>query len=299
MRVDGFFGAAGTGVTIATVARQRRILFCLLLASLLLMASLGHDTVLVLYKDEGGVLWVGTYGSLDGFDPATERFVHYREKDDLPNSTILGILEDDGGNLWLSTSRGLSRFDPQALTFRNYDVSDGLQSNEFNQGAYFESADGELFFGGVYGLNALYPDELRDISFVPPVAITNFQLYSEPVAVGGASPLQQSILDTHEIALTHRQNFLTFEYAALHFSSPEGDEYACMMEGMEREWNYVGNRRFATYTSVPPGTYTLVWSAWLTLSEDAGICRPQPFRQGLWKTSTVLPTGRLRRTISL
>jgi two-component system, sensor histidine kinase ChiS len=218
-------------------------------------ASLGHETVLTLFLDEEETLWVGTYNSLDRFDPASETFTHYRERDGLPNSTILCILEDETNHLWLATNRGLARFNPQEISSRNYNSSDGLQSNEFNQGACYRRPDGQMFFGGVAGLNVFYPQQISDITYVPPVRITDFQLFNESVVVGNDSPLSQSILATAQIVLNYRQDFLAFEYAALHFSSPEENQYAYILEGLDREWNEVGNRRLAAYTSVPPGRY--------------------------------------------
>ena len=125
--------------------------------------SLTHNEVNVLYEspNEPGVLWVGTQGGLNKLDRTTERFVHYGEKEGLPNEVILGIVEDHHGHLWLSTYKGLSRFDPQTETFKNYDVQDGLQSNEFNAGAYLKSKRGALFFGGINGITAFFPDEIR------------------------------------------------------------------------------------------------------------------------------------------
>jgi ligand-binding sensor domain-containing protein len=98
------------------------------------------------------VLWIGTWsGGLNQFDRDQEKFAHYRERDGLPNETIYGILEDDHGNLWLSTNNGLSKFNPTTKEFKNYDIHDGLQSNEYNQNAYYKSASGEMFFGGMNG----------------------------------------------------------------------------------------------------------------------------------------------------
>ena len=219
-------------------------------------ASLGHETVLTLFIDGQETLWVGTYNSLDKFDPLSQTFTHYRERDGLPNSTILCILEDETNQLWLSTNRGLARFNPHDIQSRNYNVSDGLQSNEFNQGACYHRPDGQMFFGGVAGLNAFYPQQISDIVYVPPVRLTDFQLFNESVLVGPDSPLSQSILATEQIVLNYRQDFLAFEYAALHFSSPEENRYAYILEGLDREWNQVGNRRLASYTGVPPGRYT-------------------------------------------
>ena len=218
-------------------------------------ASLSNDTVLTLLIDARETLWVGTYNSLDRFDSPSQSFTHYRERDGLPNSTILCILEDETNQLWLSTNRGLARFNPRTISSRNYNVSDGLQSNEFNQNACYRRADGQMFFGGVAGLNAFYPEEITEISYMPPVVITDFQLFNESVAIGEDTPLPQAIPFTETITLNYRQDFLAFEFAALHFSSPEENQYAYILEGFDREWYQVGNRRLATYTSVPPGDY--------------------------------------------
>ena len=219
--------------------------------------SLSNNTVLSVYQDREGVLWIGTAGGgLCKFDRASETFTHYREKDGLPNDTVYGILEDDHGNLWLSTNVGLSKFDPQTETFKNYDAEDGLQSNEFNMSAYYKSSSGEMFFGGINGFNAFYPDDVKDNPYIPPIVITDFQLFNETVAVGGDSPLRKPIAETKEIELSYKDDFFTFEFAALHYSSPEKNQYAYMMEGLDTDWNYVGTRRFAGYTSVPPGKYT-------------------------------------------
>jgi two-component system, sensor histidine kinase ChiS len=251
-------------------------------------ASLGHETVLTLFIDSQETLWVGTYNSLDKFDPLTQTFTHYRERDGLPNSTILCILEDETNQLWLSTNRGLARFNPHDIQSRNYNVSDGLQSNEFNQGACYHRPDGQMFFGGVAGLNAFYPQQISDIVYVPPVRLTDFQLFNESVLVGPDSPLSQSILATEQIVLNYRQDFLAFEYAALHFSSPEENQYAYILEGLDREWNQVGNRRLASYTGVPPGRYTFRVrgsnsdGVWNEVETAVTLIITPPFWQAWW-----------------
>ena len=75
---------------------------------------------------------------------------------------VYGILEDGAGRLWISTNGGLARLDPDTGAVRSYDVSDGLQSNEFNTGAYYKNPEGEMFFGGINGLKAFFPVTIRD-----------------------------------------------------------------------------------------------------------------------------------------
>jgi signal transduction histidine kinase/DNA-binding NarL/FixJ family response regulator len=218
--------------------------------------SLVNNAVLSIHQDQEGVIWVGTAGGLDKFDPALEGFIHYREKDGLPNEFIYGILEDDHGNLWLSTNNGMSKFNPETESFKNFDVGDGLQSNEFNQGAYFKNSLGEMFFGGIGGFNTFFPDHITDNLYTPPIVITEFQLFNEIVETGDDSPLQKPIHETEEISLSYQDDFFSFEFAALHYSRPEENQYAYIMENLDKDWNYVGTRRFAGYTNVPPGEYT-------------------------------------------
>ncbi|NUM42262.1 MAG: hypothetical protein HUU45_11605, partial [Leptospiraceae bacterium] len=119
-----------------------------------------------LFEDDEGILWIGTYGGgLSRFDVTNDSVKTFTEVDGLSNNVVYGILSDNLGNLWLSTNKGISKFDPKMEIFKNFDVSDGLQSNEFNQGAYFRSTRGELFFGGVNGFNAFYPEKIEENSF--------------------------------------------------------------------------------------------------------------------------------------
>jgi signal transduction histidine kinase/ligand-binding sensor domain-containing protein/CheY-like chemotaxis protein len=250
--------------------------------------SLGNDTILNAIFAADGTLWLGTAAGLEKFELDSETFTHYGEEDGLLNETIYALLEDDQANIWFSTNLGISQLNPQAETFRHFDVRDGLQSNEFNQSAAYKSDSGEMFFGGVNGFNIFHPDLIQDSSFMPPVVLTDFQLFNESVLPGEESPLAGPIENTDEIELSYEDDFLTFEFAALDYSTPEDIQYAYIMEGLDEDWNEVGTRRFAGYTNIPPGDYTFrvkstnsdgVWN-------DAGtavrVLIPPPFWQTWW-----------------
>lgn len=215
------------------------------------MQSLSANVVRTIYEDSKHTLWIGTDGGgLNRFDPTSETFTHYREQHGLPNDTIYGILEDEQGYLWLSTNNGLSKFDPVRETFKNYNLSDGLQSNEFNQGAYYKSERGELFFGGINGFNAFYPEEIKDNPHRPPVVLTSFQIFNKEVKQ------PQPLAELSDIQLSYRDSVVSFEFAALDYTAPEENQYAYMLEGFDTDWIEAGKRRFATYTNLDGGNYT-------------------------------------------
>jgi PAS domain S-box-containing protein len=219
--------------------------------------SISNSSVASVYSASNGVLWIGTFsGGLNRYDPINNTFSAFTQKDGLPNDVVYGILEDDRGNLWLSTNNGLSMFDIENVRFHNYFERDGLQSNEFNQSAYFKCRNGQLMFGGIAGFNLFHPNEIRKNIHVPPIIITDFKVFNESVQVGPDSILKKSIIETHEIRLSHRDYVFSFQFAALDYYYPSANQYAYMMEGIDKDWNYSGTRRFAAYTTLPSGAYT-------------------------------------------
>ena len=266
--------------------------------------SLSNNTVNDILENKLGELWVGTNSGLNKLDKSEDTFIHYSEKDGLPNDVIYGILEDDHGDLWLSTNKGLSKFDPQAETFRNYTVRDGLQGNAFNDWARYKSRSGMMYFGGTNGFNVFHPDSIRDNPYIPPVVITDFQLFNTSVPIGeiadGRTLLSTSITETDEIRLNYKDNVFSFIFAALHYAYPEGNEYAYMMDGFEDHWNYVGNKRDATYTNLSPGRYTFRVKAsnsdgvWNEEGVSLAIYITPPFWQTWWfKTLLFFAAGGL------
>jgi signal transduction histidine kinase/ligand-binding sensor domain-containing protein len=215
-------------------------------------ASLSSDKVYALRFDPAGHLWVGTQLGLNRLEsPEGDRFRHYFERDGLPNDVVWGIECDDEGRLWISTNLGLSRFDPRTRTFKNFNTGHGLQSNEFNFGAHFRSRTGELYFGGVGGMNVFHPDEIVANAAVPAVVPTSFTKLNEPVS------LSAPIGEVEAVHLSHLDDLFTFEFASLDFTAPEDNRYRYRLEGLNASWIDLGSRRSVTFTDLAPGRYVL------------------------------------------
>ena len=210
-------------------------------------SSLSEDSVWAIHASADGSLWLGTQLGLNLFDPATKTFAHYTEKNGLPNNVVLGILEDDQANLWLTTNNGLAQFDPDAGTFTVYDSSDGLQSNEFNSNAFYRTRNGTMYIGGINGFNLFRPENVKPNLMPPPVAVTGFEVFNEPLRIdlSGREPIR----------LSYKEDFISFAFAAFDFQSPQKNQYIYKLEGFDENWIQAGNRRFATYTNLPGGQY--------------------------------------------
>ncbi len=198
------------------------------------------------------MLWIGTVGKgLVRYDPNSGEMRIFHEKDGLPNETIYGILPDNQKLLWMSTNKGLVKFNPELEIFQVYTAKDGLQDNEFNSYAYDKAPNGELFFGGINGVTAFIPTEIRDNTIRPPVELISLQLNGQSNNKGSGFELQE------EVVSRWPKNSFDFEFASLNFIQPENNEYAYKLEYFDYDWNYVGTRNFGRYTNLPGGNYQL------------------------------------------
>lgn len=215
--------------------------------------GISSNIIRTIYEDAAGVLWLGTAGGLNKFNPETQESTLFREQDGLPNNVIYGILGDARGNLWCSTNKGLFRYNPNAKpgdkAFQTYDISDGLQSNEFNAGAYHRGKSGLMYFGGINGFSMFLPDSIRRNDYLPPVIITGFKTFNVPLET------ERAISTMQEIEIPEEKNVITFEFTALNFTLPMKNVYAYKLENFDKNWIYCGGRREATYTNLGGGTY--------------------------------------------
>ncbi len=216
-------------------------------------SNIFNNNVYSVYRDSSGIVWTGTWGGgLNRLDPETGAVKNYTHKQGLPNDVIYSILPDKSGNLWLSTNKGISKFNTASETFINFDVKDGLQANEFSQGAYFEDSNGELFFGGIKGFNSFFPEDIGKNNYVPPVYLTTLKVFNKTL------PLPNPVTNGKSIELSYSQNFFSFEFVALNYTSPDKNQYAYMLEGFDKEWHTVNaSQRFGSYTNLDPGKYIL------------------------------------------
>ena len=139
-----------------------------------------------------------------------------------------------------------------------------------------------MFFGGNHGLNIFHPDSVRDHDTPPIVRLTNFKVFDKPI------DLPDAIWNLSQVELSYQQDFLSFEFVALDYSSPTRNKYAYRLEGFDRNWIDAGNRRYAAYTHLPGGTYTFRVKAsngdgvWNNEGASIRIVIHPPFWETFW-----------------
>lgn len=214
-----------------------------------------------LFEDSRGRIWIGTQEQgVSIYDPHSETFGYIDVQQGLPSTTVTGIVEDDLGDIWLTTTNGLVQVrhphHPHLnLQLNVYSKEHGLAGGHFNRNAALKASDGTLFFGSTEGLTVFNPEDLVAQETDFPVHLTRFQILNKDVAIGPNSPLKTSIVKAQKAHLSHRDIMFSFDFAALNYRSAAANEYAYMLEGFDRDWNYIANRSTATYTNIGSGTY--------------------------------------------
>ncbi|HMR84127.1 MAG TPA: two-component regulator propeller domain-containing protein, partial [Niabella sp.] len=210
------------------------------------------------YVDSRQQLWVCTEDGLFKVNIQTKKIKTYSTENGLPGNMVYSVIEDNDKYLWITTSKGLVRMNPQTGATNVFTQANGLLSNQFNYSSAFKDSSGRIYFGSVKGMILFDPGRLTTRNIIPPVYITNMQINNVDVAISKNGPLKESILHTKHITLNHLQSSLSFDFAALYFTSPQNIEYAYKMEGADKDWNYIKTNRRVYFTNLSPGTYRFI-----------------------------------------
>ena len=205
--------------------------------------GLSYNSVKDINGDSSGNIWIATNYGLNKFNKSENKFTQYTEKEGLSNNFIYGILFDEEENPWVSTNYGVSKYDINKEKFVNFSISDGLQGNEFNGYSYFKASDGEMFFGGISGLNSFYPKDYKEREIKEKVNISKVQINGK------------SINFDDVIKLGRENNSIQIQYFLADYRNVSKIKYYYKMEGIDDDWISAENMNYVSYNNLFAGEY--------------------------------------------
>ena len=212
------------------------------------LKSFTNNFITQIYEDSRGLLWIGTREGINILNLDNDELNLITEKDGLCNNSICGIAEDKNHSIWVTTSNGVSRIVVQRNheneTFNyglyNYTISDGLQSNEFNMGSILTKKDGEVLFGGLFGINWVRHTNKDEQASLPRVMLTQLFVGEQEILTGvnydGNIILPQALNESNKIDLYNSQNTITIKFAAGNYNQSERLQFMYWMEGLDNDW---------------------------------------------------------------
>lgn len=205
--------------------------------------GLSYNSVKDINGDSSGNIWIATNYGLNKFNKSENKFTQYTEKEGLSNNFIYGILFDEEENPWVSTNYGVSKYDINKEKFVNFSISDGLQGKEFNGYSYFKASDGEMFFGGISGLNSFYPKDYKEREIKEKVNISKVQINGK------------SINFDDVIKLGRENNSIQIQYFLADYRNVSKIKYYYKMEGIDDDWISAENMNYVSYNNLFAGEY--------------------------------------------
>ncbi len=173
---------------------------------------------------------------------------HLTKSQGLLHNNVYSIVTDEKNLLWITCRNGMSCYDPVNQNFRNFNYQNGLPSKtlmsptQFANGVIYQGAV-EKFF--IFNTDTLLANEKQQF-----VWLTGLKIFDRD-SIGG---MYLNSLKTLEF--NYQQNSFSFSFTSPSIFFPDATTYAYMLVGVDKDWKLSGNRNYASYTNIKPGTYT-------------------------------------------
>jgi ligand-binding sensor domain-containing protein/DNA-binding CsgD family transcriptional regulator len=223
--------------------------------------SLSSDEIRAIFQDSRGEIWIGTESGGVNRWMGDGRFQRITTDHGLVANSAMGITEDKQGNIWVTSFEGVSIINPEGKVIRSFHFHTKQNNNQFNQMAILTAEDGQLFFGGISGLNAIRPEQVKENNTRPAIIFTDFKIFNNSIPSGklpdGRVILHQSIEDAEKVYLKYLDNSFSIDFTAIDFTDPLENQFLYMMDGFDSNWQTASpGQHSVTYTNLDPGNYT-------------------------------------------
>jgi len=213
--------------------------------------TLSSNIIYDLYEDSQGTLWAGTGGGgLNYFDKEKEGFVWYQHSHDLAFNSVKDIVEDSNGYLWVSTRKGMNRISPDRQEVLSISSSTGFPNVSLSSGLLLDSR-GIIHIGSEEGIIRIKDSSKPVPSGTSRLVFTLLNVQGKPYSENVPPYLLT------EINMDSGYGLLEFEYAELNYLTALSSSYYYKLEGFDEDWNSAGQRKYGSYSNLPPGKYTL------------------------------------------
>lgn len=253
--------------------------------------SLGYNDICYIFEDSQGDIYFATMGgglTVMSQRQGTRHFKTYTNLNGLCNNTVYGITQDARGDIWISTENGISCLNRDRGSFESFNDNKGLAFNSFSEASVCKQADGSILFGGSNGFTCIRPQDIPQRRCDEPLMLTDLFINNTEQHLTDDKTLKESISFAKEIVLQHSQSNIAVRYASMDFTDPRSARYSYILEGLDKDWNNVGNEDRAVYTNLTPGNYKLKIrhmtsnGLWSTQTRDLDITVLPPLWLSPW-----------------
>lgn len=240
---------------------------------------LGNSVYSVFIDKTTDNYWIASLGGVSIFNKKKGLIKNITEADGLPSHMVYGLIYN-GDKVWISTTKGIASIAKNNFKITAYDPNHGWQAPEFSEGAYYQDTKGNLFFGGVNGLNYFNPNAIYSADFNAKIKLK----------VDG----NENYLS--EIEKSFSNNELEIEIIPIVFPKENKASIYYKLEGRDKNWILLNDAKKIEYANLSSGDYHF-----LIKQGKNGIAQPVFFNLNISKAfyETILFYILLSGSISL
>lgn len=203
----------------------------------------GNETPRCFAEDKNHVLWIGTeshglLGMKDG-----EIIKRFEMHDGLLSNLVNLINCDLDGNIYVGSNKGMNKIDLATNKIYVYTKRNGFLGIETKNNATLRDSEGNIWFGTMNGVVKYLPKLDRPSNLQPLTHIYRFR----------ANQIEYPL--NEKIKLSYRENSIVIDFISICLTNPDAVQYQVKLEGIDADWQSVGNQTSVTYPALPAHKY--------------------------------------------
>lgn len=205
-----------------------------------------------LAEDKHGTIWFSTWDhGIGKIDPSNDSVTFLTARYGLPSCWFWGLNVDDQDNVWALSRLGVVRINTSNLHNEIYTEEEGFPNPLEIRYIHYSAHTRLLYLLTAEAIFAIDEKNIPRHSKMPETSITAFSVFDR----------ERPVLTDRPIQLNYNENFLNIQFTCLLFHCNNQVKYAYKMDGIDENWVYCNLKRNASYTNLPPGTYTFMVKA--------------------------------------
>ncbi|MCM4166545.1 hypothetical protein KCTC52924_03481 [Arenibacter antarcticus] len=254
--------------------------------------SLSSNRIRSITEDDDLSILIGTYGhGLNRYERSNNKFTRVGKDKGLEASIIGGVFMDHDKNIWCSTNLGMSKIKPDG-TVENFGLRYGVQS--YKGGSAIITKSNHILMGGRLGLSYFKASELEENN------TGTSKMFFTSGTILGANGTRDLIINSrgnNQITLNPEDHILSIHYSSSDYWNPKKNNYAYKLEGLNKDWQIIGNQQALTFSNLKPGTYSLKVNSAKNIDQDEtsiaviGITVLPSFWQKSWVKAVIVLFG--------
>lgn len=212
------------------------------------------------YPDNQNRLWVGTFlGGINIYDPKNGEVIVINEDDGLTSNSVMSIISDDESQMWVATEFGLNILSESGDVLNNLYEEDGLLVNKFERFDPYKDQNGILYFGCSNGLSILDPAKIKayfENRNAARLYLTELSYYDRNQKKDIV--IKEGLNNLGTITISPVRPYIKLKYALSSYIELNKNRFAYKFEGLDDNWNFIGNQTTLNIGRLPPGKYSLI-----------------------------------------